>query len=159
MRLSDSDVAKYPKFAQYVRFRMPELLSVASVVSSVKKYGGLSREEFAHALRWKNDPLIVITPLDAGQCSGSGAANGCFRASNSHQIEIDTGRVEDFEKDPYGKGIDFNSGKKAVFIVGTILLHELCHWGNYKNGINYTAGEEGKDFETAAYGRDIGWDR
>ncbi len=40
-------------------------------------------------------------------------------------------------------------------LVESTVLHELVHWGDWKDGKDQP-GEEGKAFERAAYGRDIG---
>ncbi len=39
-------------------------------------------------------------------------------------------------------------------LIESTLLHEMVHWGDYKDGVDQS-GEEGKKFEKAAYGKDI----
>jgi hypothetical protein len=154
MRLSDDDQNNHPKLAQYVRNKMPEVLFVPLIVKNIKKFGSLTRTEFQHALGWGNDPLIVIKDLNGGSCNGV-AANGCFDPANPDQIQLDLEDVQNFEADPYGKGSDINTRGQKVFIVGTTLLHELCHWGNFKHGVTETT-EAGIAFEVATYGRNTG---
>jgi hypothetical protein len=155
MRLSSTDITNFPKFAQYVRRRMPEVLGVPVIVNNIRRFATLSRTQFQHALVWGNDPLVIITDLSSGQC-GVPAANGCFRTTNPSQIEIDLERVQDFEDDPNGRGTDLTSTSRRVFIVGTTMLHEMCHWGHVVNGIAEPANEPGIAFEVATYGRNTG---
>ncbi len=67
-------------------------------------------------------------------------------------VEIDPRFVKDLENDPYGAGTGRNAGGKGVFIAGVTLLHELCHWGNFKHGVAETT-EAGVAFERATYGK------
>jgi hypothetical protein len=154
MRLSDDDQNNHPKLTQYVRHSLPDVIHVPLIVQNIKKFGSLTREEFQHALGWGNDPLIVIKDLNGGSCNGV-AANGCFDPANPRQVELDLEDVQNFETDAYGAGSDVNSRGQKVFIVGTTLLHELCHWGNFKKGVAEKE-EAGIAFEVATYGRNTG---
>ena len=80
---------------------------------------------------------------------------GRFDPANPGRIELDTGRANEFETDAYGAGSDNTSANRRVFIVGTTLLHELCHWGNFMHGVTETE-EAGIAFEVATYGRNTG---
>jgi len=151
MRLTDDDIQANPKFATYVRKKFPELIYVGPVVHNLKKHGSLTSAEITHALRWGTDPLIIITDLSNNQC-GVQSAFGCFDPTNPDQIEIDPQFVSDFENDAYGAGLGKNAGGKGVFIAGVTLLHELCHWGNFKHSVN-EAVEEGMAFERDTYGK------
>jgi hypothetical protein len=83
------------------------------------------------------------------------SANGRFDPAKPDQIELDIGRAQEFEDDAYGAGMDRTADGRRVFIVGTTLLHELCHWGNFHHG-RAEAVEEGIAFEVAVYGRNTG---
>ena len=155
MRMSSDDVKTFPHFAQYVKTYMLQVASVGVVVQNIKKFGSLTPSAFRHALVWGNDPLIVITDLSHSQCGGPGVFNGCFDPADPSKIQVALTRVQDFETDPWGAGADVNSRGQKVIIVGVTLLHELCHWGNFKKGVTETT-EAGKAFEIATYGRDIG---
>lgn len=48
---------------------------------------------------------------------------------------------------------DFADPKMHKLVESTI-LHEMVHWGDWKDGKDQ-AGEEGKAFEITAYGKDI----
>ena len=154
MQLSDDDQSTYPKLVEYVKFRMPEVLGVPLIVKNMKTFGSLPLEEFRAAMAWGRGPKIIIKIL-TNACGGLGEANGCFDSGNPTQIELDSDTLDNFIKDAYGKGCDLTKSGKKVFIVGTTLLHELCHWGNYKNGVN-EATEAGIAFEVATYGRNTG---
>lgn len=41
---------------------------------------------------------------------------------------------------------------RVVPILGVKILHEMAHWGDWKDGIHYN-GEEGNAFETLVYGK------
>lgn len=154
MRLSAADRSTFPQLAEYVRNRMIEVMNVPVIVRNLQRFGNLTRAEARHALSWGTDPLIVVKDLSNFQC-GVEAANGCFVSSNPQQIELDIGRAQEFESDAYGAGSDRTTAGRRVFIVGTTLLHELCHWGNFMHGVN-EVDEAGIAFEVATYGRNTG---
>lgn len=47
-----------------------------------------------------------------------------------------------------------STNPKMHKLIESTLLHEMVHWGDYKDGKDQV-GEEGKAFEKAAYGKDI----
>jgi hypothetical protein len=138
-----------------VKNRIPQVINVPVIVKNMKTFGSLSKAELLSAVTWGSGPLIVIKNLSTFTCGGVAAANGCFRSANPDQVELDSETVDNFEKDAYGSGSDTTSSGKKVFIVGTTLLHELCHWGNFQHGVTETA-EAGVGFEVATYGRNTG---
>jgi hypothetical protein len=151
MKLSAADIAKYPQFARYVRHKIPELIHAKAVMFNLEKQGSLTDAQVRHALKWGNDPLIVITDLSHGQC-GVPAAYGCTRGSNPTQIEIDEETVSNFETAPYSLGVGKNARGQNVFVVGVTLLHELCHVGKFA-AAQAEATEAGAAYEQGAYGR------
>lgn len=139
---------------------MPEVLNVPIIVRNMRRFGSLSATELRHALTWGSGPNLVIQVLRNTSpspvlCGGVAAANGCFRNANPNQIELDSVTVGNFEDHPYGAGSDTNSAGRRLFIVGTTILHELCHWGNFQHG-TAEATEQGVAFEVATYGRNTG---
>ncbi len=155
MRMTDDDRRNYPVLTRYIKFRMPEVVNVPLIVNNARRFGNLSRAQFRHALQWGTDPLVVVTELSNFQC-GVQWANGCFVHARPSQIELDLTLSNDFENNPYGPGsIDRTSTGRQVFIIGTTILHELCHWGNFQAGVG-EADEQGVAFEVATYGRNIG---
>jgi len=151
--MTTADITKYPKFAEYVRYKVPELVNVGPVVYNLRTKGLLTDAEISDALRWGHEPLIVITDLSNGQC-GVPSAYGCTRKANHDQIEIDEGTVQNFEDSPNGLGVGKNGKGKNVYIVGVTLLHELCHVGHYRRG-EVEKGEAGFAFEDATYGKAV----
>lgn len=161
MKLDKDDGKQFPKFRQYVKYAMPTTLHVPVIVKNIKKFGSLSRAEFANAIAWGNGPTIRFVNLDdtSGfpgykKCGGVAAAYGCFRSTAPDYIELDLLAVTQFETDPYGSGLGKNSRHQNLFIVGATMLHELCHWGNFHHGVAETT-EQGAAFEVATYGKTI----
>ena len=158
MRMSPEDRTSFPKLTQYVRSSLPQVTVVPKIVHNMKKHGGLSAIQLQNALLWGTKPKIVILDLSsvpAPDGSGNVAANGRFDPANPDQIELDIGRAQEFEDDPYGAGSDSTADGRSVFIVGTTILHELCHWGNFHKG-KAEVDEEGIGFEVDTYGRNTG---
>ncbi len=154
MRMNAADARKYPRFARYVRNSMPTVAKVGIIARNMKKFGSLDNANLEAALKWGSDPLVVIKPLPANACGVGGASNGCFRSANPKQIEIDKSRVEEFEN-RLAASKDKNSSGRSVYIVGTTLLHEMCHWGNQKAGTAEPK-DLGTQFEIKTYGRNTG---
>jgi len=158
MRMSPEDRKNFPELTQYVRVSLRQVTNVPKIVQNMKKHGSLSAVQLQNALLWGTYPKIVILDLSsvpAPDGSGNVAANGRFDPANPDQIELDIGRAQDFEDDAYGAGSDSTSDGRSVFIVGTTLLHELCHWGNFHKGKTEIE-EEGIAFEVDTYGRNTG---
>ena len=162
MILSQSNIDEFPNFARYVRRSMPTVVTVPVIVQNMRRFGSLSRSELINALTWGSGPRLKIVNLwsgsglpDFNQCGGVAAANGCFRPVSPDSIELDRSVVAAFETDPGGAGSDLNTRGQKVFIAGTTLLHELCHWGNFNHNVRETA-EAGVAFEVATYGRNTG---
>jgi hypothetical protein len=154
MKMKAGDIAKYSKFAEYVRYKVPQLVYDGPVVYNLRTNGHLTDSEILDALRWDHDPLIVITDLSSGQCRPGISAYGCFRPENPQQIEINEGTVKDFENSPNALSVGQNAKGKNVYIVGVTLLHELCHLGHFKHG-KVEKKEAGFAFEDAAYGKSV----
>lgn len=151
MRLTAGDAAAYPKFAQYVKQSIPTVYKVPKIRTALQTHGSLSPAAAKTALTWGHDPLIVVKDLNIHTCGTAGSAYGCFRPGSPRQIEIRTDLVTDFEAGKFSTGKNKNSAGKIVYVVGATLLHELCHWGNQKAGVN-EATEQGLAFETTVYG-------
>jgi hypothetical protein len=153
MRMSSADEKSFPRFANYVKTAVPQLGGVPVIVNNMKKFGSLPRLEFKQALSWGTKPLIVITTLPGvgpGGCSGDGQ----FMHAAPDEIRISLARVQDFEREPMGAGADTNARGEKVIIVGVLLLHELCHWGNFNHSVAEPT-EQGVAFVEATYGRRI----
>jgi Metallopeptidase toxin 3 len=141
MIMDKSDVTTFPKFAKYVRYSLPTVVDVKSIVAGFAKYGQIDRATLKKALTWGNEPHIVIKPLVD--------AIGEFDASvDPNIINIETRIVQEFED---GHGLRKNKWGKGVYLVGVTLLHELIHWADNLDGIDFPD-EEGEQFERDVYG-------
>jgi len=152
MWMTKDQIGEFPKFARYVRHSMPDCASVHTIVKYLKKYAALSAEEITHALTWGTEPLVYVADL-WDEIAWKPEANGRFYPAKPYQIDIAKHRVDQFEIG-FGDTQRTASGRD-VFVVGATILHELCHWGCFKNGVT-EVGEHGKKFELAVYGRNIG---
>ncbi|MER3374112.1 MAG: hypothetical protein RIM83_05695 [Allomuricauda sp.] len=47
-----------------------------------------------------------------------------------------------------------NDNDAAIFFIGTTILHEYIHYGDYSSGFEYP-GEEGRKFEIRVYGQNV----
>lgn len=154
MRLSAANRRTYPKLYRYIRTQIPRLRNVRAIIRGLKTYGNLTEVEVRAALAWNSGPVVVVTSLSAGQC-GVPVANGCFSSARPNELQIARFRVLQLENSNASR-YDRTSSGRQILIIGTTLLHELCHFGNRKHGKVYTGGEAGVDFETALYGRNTG---
>ncbi|MGE0825340.1 MAG: hypothetical protein AB7G75_32390 [Candidatus Binatia bacterium] len=153
MKMAKEDIKSFPKFSLYVRQSFPQVIQVKSIVHNLKAHGSLTTEEIRHAVQWGNDPLIVIKPLSNFRCNARTASPmGCFQQSAPNQIEVEIEYVKTYEQDPNGAGVGRNARGQTVYVVGVILLHEICHWGNFKHGVTEST-EKGEAFEIATYGK------
>jgi hypothetical protein len=147
MQLSRADIRQYPKFARYVSLRMPEVAEVVVIVNKIQKLAGsITKAKIKEALEWGKGPMVKVADLPAD-------TNGEFTPGiGSNEIRINRTRVEQFEA---GRGLERTAYGRLVYVAGTILLHELTHWADDQDGVD-TPGEEGKMFEEAIYGKDMG---
>jgi hypothetical protein len=141
MIMGKADQVFYPKFTKYVRYSLPCVVDVPSIVAGFAKYGQINRTTLKRALTWGNKPTIVIQELTG--------AIGLFNADvDPDVINIHTRIVEEFED---GHGFRKNKWGKNVYLVGVTLLHELIHWADNLDGIDFPD-EEGEQFEKDVYG-------
>lgn len=130
----------YEKLAHYLSNDFQECYKVPSIAYALKETGQANRNKLRFAMRWGQIPNVNVTTL-------VGAYGEFTPGIGSNEIRLDTNLVLEFEA---GKGI-----RKAragnVYKVGVILLHELTHWCDDQDGIDYPA-EEGNEFERLVYG-------
>jgi Metallopeptidase toxin 3 len=150
MRLSSDDQTSFPQLRQYLQRSFPALTSNSVIVFNLRKFGSLSDAQARHALMWGTEPLVSIVDLDAGQC-GVPQAFGC--TSDSTQIQIDDDLVAEFEKGG-SANLRLAPNGHHVYLTGVTLLHEMCHWGNFLNGVAETT-DAGDAFESAVYGGSV----
>jgi hypothetical protein len=155
MRLTADEKKLCPHLHRYLRDAMPHCATISVIVNNLVKYGGFKTVADAqHVLRWGNGPLVYTqTPTSNRRCANAfGHAKCAFESSYPDFIEIDLGDYNEFAN---GRGTGFTAGGQPVPIVGVAVLHALCHWGNFRNGVAETS-ERGIEFEKATYGRVVG---
>lgn len=141
MIMDKIDQTCFPKFTRYVRYSLPTVVDVKSIVAAFAKYGQINRTTLKRALAWGNKPYLVIREIDD--------AIGLFDASvDPDVINIHTRIVKEFED---GHGFRKTKWNKDVYLVGVTLLHELVHWADNLDGIDFPD-EEGEQFEQDVYG-------
>lgn len=133
----------YPKLASWIYENLPKVPDKPKVFKAFVKFGELTSAD-AKIMLTSCSPTPVIDyrvmPGANGEFSGATDPNRVYLA---HAI------CEKFEKSP----ADAKDPRMHLLLEST-LLHELVHWGDWKDGKDQ-AGEEGKAFEKAAYGHDI----
>ena len=140
MKIDSAFKKNYPKLTDWIKINLPKVKGKAKVWRAFLKYSELSSIKATWAITPGYYPEIhsKIMPGSNGQFSGTTFPNRIFLAKSI---------CEKFEKS------DFGNPKMHILIEST-LLHEMVHWGDWKDGVDQ-AGEEGKKFEKAAYGKDI----
>lgn len=141
MIMTRADQTSFPKFTRYVRYSLPAVVDVKSIVAAFAKYGQIDRATLKRALTWGNEPHITIREFPG--------AIGLFNGSvDADEINIHTRIVRSFED---GHGLRRNKWGAGVYLVGVTLLHELTHWADNRDGIDFPD-EEGEQFEKDVYG-------
>jgi len=140
MKVSSDFNDTYPKLAKWIEQNIPKVRDKQKVWSAFLKFSELSPGKAKIALNTGSSPEIHFKAMPGanGQYSGSRFANRVYLAKSV---------CDKFESK------DSENSKMHKLIEST-LLHEMVHWGDYKDGVDQ-AGEEGKAFEKAAYGKDI----
>src|SRR5262245_4328060 len=143
MKMTGGDQANFPKLAQYVRYRLPEVANVPIIRGAMFEIAQLTHATLKQALAWGNEPTLKVTKL--------ASAVGEFTPDvGSNEIRLDTDMVQEFEA---GRGWR-NAKAGRVLLVGVTILHELTHWGDDQDGVD-RPGEEGEEFEQKVYGKVI----
>lgn len=142
MKISAGFQKQYPCLAKWICDNLPKVTNNAKVFKAFQKYAELSKLNATQCLTAGTDPTIDFRHMpDAnGEFEGGKFANTVFLAKTICD------KFETSAKDA--------KDKRMHLLVESTLLHEMVHWGDWKDGVDQ-AGEEGKAFEKAAYGKDI----
>ena len=148
MRLSLADQARFRGATRYIRHVLPTVIEIAVIRRAMARFGELNRTEFREALRWGADPLIEVVP-GLGSCAS-------FSSTTPDRIRL---REQIFTEFEAGRGY-LRSVHGLVPALGLNILHEMCHWGDFLDGVQQTNPdgtlfEEGQAFELTVYGRDL----
>lgn len=142
MIISAQMTKNYPKLSKWICENLPKVKNNAKIYKAFLLYSELNKTVGSASLTLGNAPTI-----DYRFMPGS---NGEFEGSTfKDTVFISNEICEKFEK----SAKDAKDKRMHILIEFTI-LHEMVHWGDFKDGIDQP-GEEGKKFEKAAYGKDI----
>ncbi len=143
MQVSPRLKREYPNLYDAIYKILGEVPKKPQVWKAFLKYSELNSTQAYTALTTCSATPIIdyrVMPSANGQFSGGTDKNRVYLAKSI---------CEHFKNNSGER----NSAKMLLLLEST-LLHELVHWGDWKDGKDQ-AGEEGKAFERAAYGRDI----
>ena len=130
----------YPKLSKWIEINIPKVRSNHKVYNAFRKYAQLNDVLAQSALTLGSYPEIHYKLMPG--------SNGIFSGSKfPERVYLAKTLCDRFEK------IDSNN-KSMHILVESTLLHEMVHWGDWKDGVDQK-GEEGKQFEKSAYGKDI----
>lgn len=140
MKINKDFKKNYPKLTSWIQNHLPKIKDNKKVWDAFVKYSELSPAKAELALKIGNPPELhsEVMPNANGQFIG---------AKYPGRIYLAKAICEKFEKS------DDKKPEMHVLVESTI-LHEMVHWGDWKDGKDQ-AGEEGKKFEKSAYGKDI----
>jgi len=130
----------YPKTASWIELNIKKGKLNPKVWLAFVKYSELGASNASLALTIGNNPEIYAKPM-------SGAYGEFSGTSNKNRIFLSTSLCNKFEQSN-GKNSSLN------LLLQATVLHEMVHWGDWKDGKDQV-GEEGANFERAAYGRVI----
>lgn len=140
MKIAPNFKSSYPKLSVWIETNLLKVKARLKVWAAFLKYSELNPAKALLALTPGQFPEIHfdVMPRANGQFSGARFPNRVYLAKSI---------CEKFEKTD-SKNLNMH------ILVESTLLHEMVHWGDWKDGVDQV-GEEGKMFEKTAYGKDI----
>ena len=145
--------SKYPKLTEYLKNQLPNVANIPKITNAMHEFTQLPLSQIQKELQWGEGPEVHIAQLD--NYPGCNTCNedtvGYFdKPENPNKIFLDIDYVTQLEN---GTLIE-NDNDAAIFFLGTTILHEYVHYGDYNNGFDYP-GEEGRKFEIMVYGNNV----
>lgn len=130
----------YPHLYRFVKNSLSSRATGnARVWTAFLRYSELNDAAGRQCLRNGTLPELVVAVMPG--------SNGRFRGRTSpNRIEFAQTAAQAFERHP--------TNANWQLLAESTILHELVHWGDWKDGRDQP-GEEGKAFERAAYGHDV----
>ncbi|NBC34013.1 MAG: hypothetical protein GVY13_15165 [Alphaproteobacteria bacterium] len=130
----------YPKLKDFISTKLyGRAVNTKKTWDAFLKYSELTDKQAKDALTDGKLPRLNIETMPG--------SNGRFHGSaDANAIALAKEVADKFETVP-------NDAAWQLLVESTV-LHELVHWGDWKDGKDQP-GEEGKAFERAAYGKDI----
>ncbi|SDQ11895.1 hypothetical protein [Flagellimonas zhangzhouensis] len=143
----------YPKLTQYLKSQLPNVANIPKITNAIHQFTQLPINQIQNDLQWGKGPEVHIAQLDnypdCNTCTEDTV--GYFdKPENPNKIFLDIDYVAQLEN---GTLIE-NDNDAAIFFLGTTILHEYVHYGDYNNGFDYP-GEEGRKFEIMVYGNNV----
>jgi hypothetical protein len=153
MIISGSDQVLFPNFTQYVRRRLPEVANIGTIRRAFLRFAQMNSTTLRRALRWGNQPTLEIADIVSPPGS---FINGEFTPGiGSNTIRLNRILVDAHESGaPPHLAFTHNAAGTRFPRIGVTILHELVHWGDDQDGVDFP-GEEGELFEQTVYGANI----
>ena len=131
----------YPKLSAFVYGDLSKVpTSKPRVWRAFRKWSELGFSEALTALTTCSKPYIDVKVMPG--------VFGRFRGSTDpHTILVSEHWAKRFESD--------HAKPAAKLLMEATILHEMVHWGDWKDGVDQDP-EEGNEFEKEAYGKVIG---
>jgi hypothetical protein len=147
------DQVTYPKFTRYVRDSLPAVANIKSVQRAFLEYAQLDRTTLKRALQWGFAPVLCVVDI----VSPAGKFRNGFFTKGTHIIKLNRLLVQAYEDGtPPDLAFSHTASGAELPRVGVTILHELVHWGDNQDGVDYGVDtEEGNLFEVAVYGANI----
>jgi hypothetical protein len=151
MIMSAADQVTYPTLAHYVRHTLPGVADVAAMARAYLRYAQMDRATLRRALAWGNQPTLVFVPMSTDSATFQG---GEFIPDiHSNDLRINAAVAAAFEAGAPPRLMWTRNRRGDRFpLIASSILHELVHWGDDQDGIDFP-GEEGNLFEQDVYGR------
>lgn len=136
-------VKQYPRLAMWICDNLPKVKDKQKVFRAFQKYAKLNEKVSGRALQYGNPPVIEYRYLPAD--------NGIFIGNKyPDTVFLSMSICDRFE----GSAKDAADPRMHLLLEST-LLHEMVHWGDFQDDQALSPGEQGKEFERAAYGKDV----
>jgi hypothetical protein len=133
----------YPNLTQFIFERLAQVPSNGRVFRAFVKWSELSSTTARSILtQCTESPIIDFKEMPT--------SNGRFNGS----VDADRIYLAKAICDKYKGSARDRADPRMHLLIESTLLHEMVHWGDWKDGVDQEP-EEGKEFEREAYGRDI----
>lgn len=130
----------YPKLGKWINTNLPKVKNKPKIWKAFLKYSELDEKKAIWAITEGFNPDITYSAIKEG--------NGKYVGGKYlNRVFLNKAMCDRFES------TDFSNPKMHKLIESTI-LHEMVHWGDFKDGKSEEV-EEGKLFEKEAYGHDV----
>jgi|tagenome__1003787_1003787.scaffolds.fasta_scaffold20688019_2 hypothetical protein len=163
--------AAHPNFYNYVVNQMPMVTQVPVIVRAMRTHGFLDLHSFQAALGISAKPLLVLHgnlhDENGVRCLGYTPPNPPVKLADNfvpppNCIVLDRGLANKFQTRDGPELVrtsDDPATNRMVIRAGVTILHELCHWGDWRahgrftdsKGSDPTSSEHGEDFEAEVY--------